>query len=100
MIKKINGIEPRSMKKRTSKKNHIPWIAHVCNYKCYITFLTGCYSCHWKFKQWEKTELGSCCCSRVQRDGKEPGPYFLSCGELHLYSASWGWPLVIGNITH
>uniref|UniRef100_A0A8B7WFB1 Glycerophosphodiester phosphodiesterase domain-containing protein 4-like n=1 Tax=Castor canadensis TaxID=51338 RepID=A0A8B7WFB1_CASCN len=67
MIKKINGIEPRSMKKRTSKKNHISWIAHVCNYKCYITFLTGCYSCHWKFKQWEKTELGSCCCSRVEQ---------------------------------
>ncbi|XP_040584159.1 glycerophosphodiester phosphodiesterase domain-containing protein 4 isoform X2 [Mesocricetus auratus] len=44
-------------------ENPNPWIERYFNRKCYITFLTGCYSCHWQYREWEKTELGSCCCS-------------------------------------
>ncbi|XP_051005280.1 glycerophosphodiester phosphodiesterase domain-containing protein 4 [Acomys russatus] len=47
-------------------ENPNPWIEHYFNHRCYITFLTGCYSCHWQYREWEKTELGSCCCSKKE----------------------------------
>ncbi|XP_051049986.1 glycerophosphodiester phosphodiesterase domain-containing protein 4 [Phodopus roborovskii] len=54
-----------SKNKTTGKSNENPnlWIERFFNRRCYITFLTGCYSCHWQYREWEKTELGSCCCS-------------------------------------
>uniref|UniRef100_U3KMX9 GP-PDE domain-containing protein n=1 Tax=Oryctolagus cuniculus TaxID=9986 RepID=U3KMX9_RABIT len=55
-----------SRKRRESKKDS-SWAEKIFNHKSYITFLTGCYSCHWKFRQWEKTKLGSCCCSRTEQ---------------------------------
>ncbi|KAM4846705.1 glycerophosphodiester phosphodiesterase domain-containing protein 4 isoform 2-T3 [Thomomys bottae] len=66
MVKEVNRIEPGG-KSRGSTKNATSWITHIFNYRRYITFLTGIYSCHWEFRQWEKTELGSCCCSRIEQ---------------------------------
>ncbi|XP_021103931.1 glycerophosphodiester phosphodiesterase domain-containing protein 4 isoform X8 [Heterocephalus glaber] len=63
MPRKVNRIESR----RKEEENRNPQIAHIFNYKRYITFLTGCYSCHWKFRRWEKTKLGSCCCTRREQ---------------------------------
>ncbi|XP_058519609.1 glycerophosphodiester phosphodiesterase domain-containing protein 4 isoform X2 [Ochotona princeps] len=56
----------KSINTRISKKDS-SWIKKIFNYRCYITFLTGCYSCHWKFRQWEETKLGSCCCPRKEQ---------------------------------
>ncbi|XP_048216498.1 glycerophosphodiester phosphodiesterase domain-containing protein 4 [Perognathus longimembris pacificus] len=66
MVKNVNRIEPRKKPRRL--RIRVPsQIRRIFNYKCYITFLTGFYSCHWGFRQWEKTELGSCCCSRREQ---------------------------------
>ncbi|ERE78202.1 glycerophosphodiester phosphodiesterase domain-containing protein 4 [Cricetulus griseus] len=46
-----------------SHENPDLWTERFFNRKCCITFLTGCYSCHWQYREWERTELGSCCCS-------------------------------------
>ncbi|KAM7330473.1 hypothetical protein ACRRTK_009662 [Alexandromys fortis] len=53
-----------SRSKTTGKSDEHPnlWIERFFNRRCCITFLTGCYSCHWQYREWEKTELGSCCC--------------------------------------
>ncbi|EGW04277.1 Serine/threonine-protein kinase PAK 1 [Cricetulus griseus] len=48
-----------------SHENPDLWTERFFNRKCCITFLTGCYSCHWQYREWERTELGSCCCSWV-----------------------------------
>ncbi|XP_033620130.1 glycerophosphodiester phosphodiesterase domain-containing protein 4 [Fukomys damarensis] len=63
MPRKVSRIESR----RKEEENRNPQIARIFSYKCYITFLTGCYSCHWKFRRWEKTKLGSCCCTRREQ---------------------------------
>ncbi|XP_006150033.1 glycerophosphodiester phosphodiesterase domain-containing protein 4 [Tupaia chinensis] len=54
-------------KKKGKKKKINSWIAHLFDRRRYITFLTGCYSCRWKFRKWEKTKLGSCCCTRTEQ---------------------------------
>uniref|UniRef100_A0A8C6QNB9 Glycerophosphodiester phosphodiesterase domain containing 4 n=1 Tax=Nannospalax galili TaxID=1026970 RepID=A0A8C6QNB9_NANGA len=54
-------------KTETPVENPDPWIERYFNHKCYITFLTGCYSCHWQYTEREKTELGSCCCTRKEQ---------------------------------
>nr|XP_051706619.1 glycerophosphodiester phosphodiesterase domain-containing protein 4 isoform X3 [Oryctolagus cuniculus] len=64
MPKKASRIE--STKRRKSEKDS-SWTEKIFNHKSYVTFLTGCYSCHWKFRQWEKTKLGSCCHSRTEQ---------------------------------
>lgn len=46
------------------------WIERNFNYDCYITYLSGCYSCEWEAKQ-KKPRRPLCCCSLVMRDGKE-----------------------------
>ncbi|XP_047373955.1 glycerophosphodiester phosphodiesterase domain-containing protein 4 [Sciurus carolinensis] len=51
--------------RRLKDNNH--WIKRIFNHKCYVTFLTGCYSYDWEYRQWKKTELGSCCCSRREQ---------------------------------
>ncbi|XP_012783758.2 glycerophosphodiester phosphodiesterase domain-containing protein 4-like [Ochotona princeps] len=58
---KIESSERRESKKDSS------WVQKSFSQKCYIILLTGCYSCHWKYKQWEKAKLGSCCCSRREQ---------------------------------
>lgn len=70
MLKKANRIEPGSQQERSLKK-HNPWIICTCNRQCYITLITGCYTCEWQIKQEKKSRPGPCCCSWVQRDGKE-----------------------------
>ncbi|XP_013205569.1 glycerophosphodiester phosphodiesterase domain-containing protein 4 [Microtus ochrogaster] len=54
-----------SRSKTTGKSDEHPnlWTERFFNRRCCITFLTGCYSCHWQYREWEKTELGSCCCA-------------------------------------
>ncbi|XP_063111728.1 glycerophosphodiester phosphodiesterase domain-containing protein 4 [Cavia porcellus] len=59
MPRKVSRVE--SWTEETGQHNS--WTSRIFNYKCYIVFLTGCYSCHWKFRRWEKTKLGSCCCT-------------------------------------
>ncbi|XP_055479238.1 glycerophosphodiester phosphodiesterase domain-containing protein 4 [Psammomys obesus] len=59
--------EAGSKKTGLSDENPNPWIERYFNHRCYITFLTGCYSCHWQYRAWEKTELGSCCCPRKEQ---------------------------------
>ncbi|XP_063137042.1 glycerophosphodiester phosphodiesterase domain-containing protein 4 isoform X9 [Rattus norvegicus] len=54
-------------KSRNTIENVSLWIEQFFNYKCYITLLTGCYSCQWQYGEWEKPELGSCCCSRKEQ---------------------------------
>lgn len=71
--------ESGNKKTGNSDENPSPWLERCFNRKCYITFLTGCYSCHWQYREWETAELGSCCCSWVQR-WKGAGLHFLSCG--------------------
>ncbi|XP_021571417.1 glycerophosphodiester phosphodiesterase domain-containing protein 4 [Carlito syrichta] len=61
MLKNSRRIRPKKRKRKPEK--FMPWIARIFNYQCYVTFLTGYYSCQWKFRQQEKTKLGSCCCS-------------------------------------
>ncbi|XP_031243298.1 glycerophosphodiester phosphodiesterase domain-containing protein 4 isoform X3 [Mastomys coucha] len=56
-----------SSKPENTNENSNPWIEQYFNHKCCITFLTGCYSCQWQYRKWEKTELGSCCCSRKEQ---------------------------------
>lgn len=46
------------------------WIERNFNYECYITYLSGCYSCKWEAKQ-KEPRRPLCCCSLVMRDGKE-----------------------------
>ncbi|EPY75756.1 hypothetical protein CB1_001567001 [Camelus ferus] len=81
MPKKANRIKPRNQKTRRRKKG-IPWIVHIFSHQCYVAAITGCgcSSCHWKVKQEKKSELGSCCCSWVQRDGRELDHTFLDLG--------------------
>nr|XP_042136120.1 glycerophosphodiester phosphodiesterase domain-containing protein 4 isoform X2 [Peromyscus maniculatus bairdii] len=55
--------ESGNKKMGNSDENPSPWLERCFNRKCYITFLTGCYSCHWQYREWETAELGSCCCS-------------------------------------
>uniref|UniRef100_A0A8I5TLN5 Glycerophosphodiester phosphodiesterase domain containing 4 n=1 Tax=Pongo abelii TaxID=9601 RepID=A0A8I5TLN5_PONAB len=62
MFKKVNRIEHKRNKTEKPKKLN-PWIPRIFNHQCYVTFLTGCYSCLWKFRQWEKTKVGFCCCT-------------------------------------
>nr|XP_005579219.2 glycerophosphodiester phosphodiesterase domain-containing protein 4 [Macaca fascicularis] len=62
MFKKVNRIEHKRNKTGKRKKLN-PWIPRIFNHQCYITFLTGCYSCLWKFRQWKKTKVGFCCCT-------------------------------------
>ncbi|XP_017749073.1 PREDICTED: glycerophosphodiester phosphodiesterase domain-containing protein 4 isoform X2 [Rhinopithecus bieti] len=62
MFKKVNRIEHKRNKTGKPKKLN-PWIPRIFNHQCYVTFLTGCYSCLWKFRQWEKTKVGFCCCT-------------------------------------
>nr|XP_048291062.1 glycerophosphodiester phosphodiesterase domain-containing protein 4 isoform X1 [Myodes glareolus] len=54
-----------SRSKTAGKSDEHPnlWIERFFSRRCCITFLTGCYSCHWQYTEWERTELGSCCCS-------------------------------------
>ncbi|EDL16327.1 glycerophosphodiester phosphodiesterase domain containing 4 [Mus musculus] len=56
-----------SSKPKNTDENSSLWIEQYFNHKCCITFLTGCYSCQWQYREWEKTELGSCCCSRKEQ---------------------------------
>ncbi|XP_045412894.1 glycerophosphodiester phosphodiesterase domain-containing protein 4 [Lemur catta] len=62
MPKKANRIEPKRKNIEKQKKFH-PWITRIFSHQCYVTLLTGCYSCQWKFRRWEKIKPGSCCCS-------------------------------------
>ncbi|XP_063549473.1 glycerophosphodiester phosphodiesterase domain-containing protein 4 isoform X2 [Gorilla gorilla gorilla] len=62
MFKKVNRIEHKRNKTEKPKKLN-PWIPRIFNHQCFVTFLTGCYSCLWKFRQWEKTKVGFCCCT-------------------------------------
>ncbi|XP_032709439.1 glycerophosphodiester phosphodiesterase domain-containing protein 4-like [Lontra canadensis] len=57
---KGNRIEPGSQRR---VKRHYPWILCGCNRQCYITLITGCYTCEWQFKQEKKSLPGPCCCS-------------------------------------
>ncbi|XP_052037906.1 glycerophosphodiester phosphodiesterase domain-containing protein 4 [Apodemus sylvaticus] len=56
-----------SSKPKDTNENSSPWIEQYFNHKCWFTFLTGCYSCEWQYREYEKTELGSCCCSRKEQ---------------------------------
>ncbi|XP_058543664.1 glycerophosphodiester phosphodiesterase domain-containing protein 4 isoform X4 [Neofelis nebulosa] len=62
MLKKANRIEPGRQQERSLKK-HNPWIICTCNRQCYITLITGCYTCEWQIKQEKKSRPGPCCCS-------------------------------------
>ncbi|XP_026895411.1 glycerophosphodiester phosphodiesterase domain-containing protein 4 isoform X4 [Acinonyx jubatus] len=62
MLKKANRIEPDSQQERSLKK-HNPWIICTCSRQCYITLITGCYTCKWQIKQEKKSRPGPCCCS-------------------------------------
>ncbi|XP_047734417.1 glycerophosphodiester phosphodiesterase domain-containing protein 4 isoform X4 [Prionailurus viverrinus] len=62
MLKKANRIEPGSQQERSLKK-HNPWIICTCSRQCYITLITGCYTCEWQIKQEKKSRPGPCCCS-------------------------------------
>nr|XP_020142222.1 glycerophosphodiester phosphodiesterase domain-containing protein 4 isoform X2 [Microcebus murinus] len=62
MFKKANRIEPKR-KNIEKRKKFNPWITQIFSHQGYVTLLTGCYSCQWKLRQWEKTKPGSCCCN-------------------------------------
>ncbi|XP_016051880.1 PREDICTED: glycerophosphodiester phosphodiesterase domain-containing protein 4 [Miniopterus natalensis] len=38
-----------------------------CNHECYVTHITGCYSCSWKAKPEKKPRHGFCCCSLTEQ---------------------------------
>lgn len=59
------------------------WIERNFNYDCYITYLSGCYSCEWEAKQ-KKPRRPLCCCSLVMRDGKELDHTFLDKGNMGI----------------
>uniref|UniRef100_A0A8C3YAX1 GP-PDE domain-containing protein n=1 Tax=Catagonus wagneri TaxID=51154 RepID=A0A8C3YAX1_9CETA len=42
------------------------WIECNFNYNCYITYLSGCYSCEWEAKQ-KKPRRPLCCCSLIDQ---------------------------------
>ncbi|XP_040487255.1 glycerophosphodiester phosphodiesterase domain-containing protein 4 [Ursus maritimus] len=85
---KANRIEPGSQ--RSHLKKHNPRMVCSCNRQCYITLITGCYTCEWQVKQEKKPRPGPCCCSWVQRDGKELDRTFSDVGNV-----GWSLPLVV-----
>nr|CAI9705479.1 unnamed protein product [Rangifer tarandus platyrhynchus] len=48
-------------------KNFNSWIKYYFNYECYMTFLSGCYSCKWEAQQKKKARRPLCCCSLRER---------------------------------
>ncbi|XP_037695691.1 glycerophosphodiester phosphodiesterase domain-containing protein 4 [Choloepus didactylus] len=60
MFKKTTRIVPRSHNKRKLKKSNLR-SGHIFTYKCYFTFITGCYSCQWKINQLKKPKAGARC---------------------------------------
>uniref|UniRef100_A0A8W4FEQ8 GP-PDE domain-containing protein n=1 Tax=Sus scrofa TaxID=9823 RepID=A0A8W4FEQ8_PIG len=42
------------------------WIERNFNYECYITYLSGCYSCKWEAKQ-KEPRRPLCCCSLIDQ---------------------------------
>ena len=85
---KANRIEPGSQRRRVKKHN--PWILCGCNRQCYITFITGCYTCEWQIKQEKKSIPGPCCCSWVQKHGKELDPASSDVGNMGWSLLLWG----------
>lgn len=88
MLKKVNKIEVKSQRRR--KKKHKPWIIRIFSHECYITYLTGCYSCWWKTKLEKKSRRGFCCRSLVQRDGKELDHTSWDVGNMGCPLPPWG----------
>ncbi|XP_023501434.1 glycerophosphodiester phosphodiesterase domain-containing protein 4 isoform X4 [Equus caballus] len=66
MPTKVNSVEPRSQRTRSQKK-HTQGIICYFNHQCYLTFITGCYSCKWKVKREKKSSHKICCCSWRER---------------------------------
>nr|XP_044609443.1 glycerophosphodiester phosphodiesterase domain-containing protein 4 isoform X8 [Equus asinus] len=66
MPTKVNSVEPRSQRTRSQKK-HAQGIICYFNHQCYLTFITGCYSCKWKVKREKKSSHKICCCSWRER---------------------------------
>ncbi|XP_070480108.1 glycerophosphodiester phosphodiesterase domain-containing protein 4 isoform X4 [Equus przewalskii] len=66
MPTKVNSVEPRSRRTRSQKK-HTQGIICYFNHQCYLTFITGCYSCKWKVKREKKSSHKICCCSWRER---------------------------------
>ena len=85
---KANRIEPGSQ--RSHLKKHNPWMLCSCNRQCYITLITGCYTCEWQVKQEKKPRPGPCCCSWVQRDGKKLDHTFSDVGNVGWSLPLWG----------
>lgn len=88
MHKKVNRIQPKSEKR--SQKKHKPWIVHVFNHQCCVAYITGLYSCQWKIEQEGKSRRELCCCSSVQRDGKELDHTFWDMGNVGWSLPPWG----------
>ncbi|XP_032974827.1 glycerophosphodiester phosphodiesterase domain-containing protein 4 [Rhinolophus ferrumequinum] len=61
MFKKVSRSQANRQKKR--QKKCIPWIVHIFNHQCFVTYITGLYSCQWKTTQKIKPRFGPCCCS-------------------------------------
>ncbi|XP_037378917.1 glycerophosphodiester phosphodiesterase domain-containing protein 4 isoform X2 [Talpa occidentalis] len=62
-MQKVGRISRRSKRSRRKKK-HTPWII---NYQCYLTFITGCYTCQWKVQKEKRLKHEFCCCSRREQ---------------------------------
>lgn len=90
MPTKVNSVEPRSRRTRSQKK-HTQGIICYFNHQCYLTFITGCYSCKWKVKREKKSSHKICCCSWVQRVGKELDHTFSDRGNLGWSLTPWGF---------
>uniref|UniRef100_A0A8C0SMT1 GP-PDE domain-containing protein n=1 Tax=Canis lupus familiaris TaxID=9615 RepID=A0A8C0SMT1_CANLF len=64
---KANRVEPGSSQKNRSLKERNPCVLCTCNRQCYITLITGCYTCEWQVKQEKMSRPGPCCCSWRER---------------------------------
>ncbi|XP_066105751.1 glycerophosphodiester phosphodiesterase domain-containing protein 4 [Saccopteryx bilineata] len=55
--------------KRTTRKCGMcgPWIADNCNHECYVTYITGIYSCKWEGELEKKPRHHFCCCSLLEK---------------------------------
>ncbi|KAG8506925.1 Glycerophosphodiester phosphodiesterase domain-containing protein 4, partial [Galemys pyrenaicus] len=62
----VRRTERRSKRSRRKKK-HNSWIVHIFNYQCYLTFITGCYTCQWKVQKEKRLIYEYCCCSRREQ---------------------------------
>ncbi|XP_012580671.1 PREDICTED: glycerophosphodiester phosphodiesterase domain-containing protein 4 [Condylura cristata] len=62
----VRRTERRSKRSR-KKKKYNSWLVHIFNYQCYLTFITGCYTCQWKVQKEKRLTHKCCFCSQREQ---------------------------------